>query len=435
MTEFEDLRARAEAGDVRAQVALGNLCQGLALELPPKLFSGLNIHPKRPQRSWGERLQTADVFVSHICPRTGEDRWRGELRKLSADEFAQLWSGERKDERQAVTWFRRAADQGDVWGQVALGSLYYRGVGVAQDGREAEVWFRRACERASTMSALDRFRIARMFAWGHGLPQDFAESMRWYRAAVDAAGSEFDADPSLRGMSFDWVRAVGRAEHGEAEAQFTIGEMFDVGRPARRGEWTGAAHRGTSFLRHFPENPVPENATEATKWYRLAAQQGHAGAQIYLGSIYRAGSRGVERDDREAERWFRLAAEQAHRDGQYLLGDMLENGLGCDQDYAEARRYYELAAEQGKASALSALAHIYSAGLGVPQDLVLAEKYSSRVFDAELMEHFGNDPKKEFFGRVSLLLSLLLSLLFAGLALVVLVIVGLMWIVSELFLS
>ena len=31
---------------------------------------------------------------------------------------------------------------------------------------------------------------------------------------------------------------------------------------------------------------VPENDTEAVKWYRLAAEQGHAVAQFHLGIKY-----------------------------------------------------------------------------------------------------------------------------------------------------
>ena len=66
MTAFEDLRARAEAGDVRAQVALGNLCQGVALKWPPGLshaYAGeLVLRPLWEERSWERRLQTADYL-------------------------------------------------------------------------------------------------------------------------------------------------------------------------------------------------------------------------------------------------------------------------------------------------------------------------------------------------------------------------------------
>ena len=48
---------------------------------------------------------------------------------------------------------------------------------------------------------------------------------------------------------------------------------------------------------------------EAFKWIRLAAEQGHATAQMNLGVFYQNGW-GVQQDEAEAERWFRLSAEQ-----------------------------------------------------------------------------------------------------------------------------
>jgi hypothetical protein len=63
---------------------------------------------------------------------------------------------------------------------------------------------------------------------------------------------------------------------------------------------------------------------EAVKWFRLAADQGHADGQFSLGVCHRDGT-GVEKDDREAVKWFRLAADQGHA-GQLLLSDVVE----CD---------------------------------------------------------------------------------------------------------
>ena len=61
--------------------------------------------------------------------------------------------------------------------------------------------------------------------------------------------------------------------------------------------------------------------------------------------------RGVRQDDEEAVRWYRRAAEQGHASGQYNLGFMYENGRGVRRDRVEAARWYQLAAEQGNASA------------------------------------------------------------------------------------
>ena len=55
------------------------------------------------------------------------------------------------------------------------------------------------------------------------------------------------------------------------------------------------------------DHGVPEDDKEALKWYRLAAEQGHAKAQYNLGWMYFNGN-GVPEDDKEAVKWYRLAA-------------------------------------------------------------------------------------------------------------------------------
>ena len=66
--------------------------------------------------------------------------------------------------------------------------------------------------------------------------------------------------------------------------------------------------------------------------------------------MYANGS-GVEQDYDEALRWYRLAAEQRHAEAQLNLGVMYANGSGVEQDYDEAARWWRLAAEQGHADA------------------------------------------------------------------------------------
>ncbi len=53
--------------------------------------------------------------------------------------------------------------------------------------------------------------------------------------------------------------------------------------------------------------------------------------------MYRDGN-GVLKDDAEAVRWFRLAADQGHATGQNNLGFMYASGRGVLKDEAEAIR-------------------------------------------------------------------------------------------------
>jgi TPR repeat protein len=91
-----------------------------------------------------------------------------------------------------------------------------------------------------------------------------------------------------------------------------------------------------------------ESNTEATSWYRKAADQGDAHGQNNLGLMYAKG-RGVAKDEAEAVSWYRKAADQGNADGQNNLGRMYEWGRGVAKDEAEAVSWYRKAAEQGDA--------------------------------------------------------------------------------------
>jgi hypothetical protein len=83
---------------------------------------------------------------------------------------------------------------------------------------------------------------------------------------------------------------------------------------------------------------------------RKAAEQGDAGAQFSLGWMYEIG-KGVPQDYSEAAKWYRKAAEQGLGSAQSNLGVMYEIGKGVPQDYSEAAKWYRKAAEQGDTDA------------------------------------------------------------------------------------
>jgi TPR repeat protein len=56
---------------------------------------------------------------------------------------------------------------------------------------------------------------------------------------------------------------------------------------------------------------VPQDDAEAVKWFRKAAEQGHAKVQYNLGVIYEMG-RGVAGDDVAAYAWYSAAAASGH---------------------------------------------------------------------------------------------------------------------------
>ncbi len=80
---------------------------------------------------------------------------------------------------------------------------------------------------------------------------------------------------------------------------------------------------------------VPHDDAEAVRWYRRAAEQGHAGVQFNLGLMYRKG-RGVRQDYVQAHMWVNLAAAQGDEKARKAR-DKLAEQLTPAQ-IAEARR-------------------------------------------------------------------------------------------------
>ena len=52
-----------------------------------------------------------------------------------------------QDDAQAVTWYRKAADQGNADAQANLGLMYANGHGVLRDDAQAVAWFRKAADQ------------------------------------------------------------------------------------------------------------------------------------------------------------------------------------------------------------------------------------------------------------------------------------------------
>ena len=169
------------------------------------------------------------------------------------------------------------------------------------------------------------------------------------------------------------------AEEGDARAQGNLGVCYAKGEgvPQDYSEavkwYRKAAEQGNALaqcllaLCYENADGVPQDYSEAAKWYRKAAEQGNVSSQYYLGLFYKDGL-GVSQDDTEAAKWFRKSAEQGYRYAQEILAYCYYIGRGVPVDYSEATQWYRRAAEQGHASAQYNLGLLYKKGLVASKD-------------------------------------------------------------------
>jgi hypothetical protein len=95
--------------------------------------------------------------------------------------------GVARDERQAMSWYIRAAGQDDTRAQFAIAEMYSEGRGVRRDDKQAARWYLEAAAHGFSKAQLT---VGLMYAKGAGLPQDLVQAYKWLSLAGDiAAGS------------------------------------------------------------------------------------------------------------------------------------------------------------------------------------------------------------------------------------------------------
>ena len=192
---------------------------------------------------------------------------------------------------EAVTWYRKGADQGNPRAQEGLGRAYLGGYSVSKDGTEGTNWIRKA--ENGYLKKAEQGDMEALLGLGslyqYGILRDLERAAKWLKLA---------------------------AEQGNTDAQHSLGNLYG----------------------YAPPNGFGDNV-EGVKWYRRAAEAGHAGAQASLGAAYFYGS-GVTKDHAEGVKWFRKAVEQNDFFGHEMLGHAFAAGKGVPQDHAEAKKCY-----------------------------------------------------------------------------------------------
>jgi TPR repeat protein len=144
------------------------------------------------------------------------------------------------------------------------------------------------------------------------------------------------------------------AENGDAQAQYFLGRLYAKG------------------------DGVPKDYAKAAEYFRQSAAQGYAWAQNNLGAFYAQGL-GVPQDYSEAVKWFRKAADQGDPLAQCSLGLSYSLGRGVPTNITEALKWYQLAAAQNQPDALLALGGLYLGGRGIPADHIEARKWLEKA--------------------------------------------------------
>jgi hypothetical protein len=236
-----------------------------------------------------------------------------------------------RDYEQAVTWCRKAAEQGDSLSEYLMGTFYEAGTGVPQDYGTAAAWYRKAEARGCTQAM---FALGEMSAYGRGVPRDMYQAIAWHRKAAQkkygpslyAGGKLYEMNGNMDKALTWYMIGVELAEKGAMNA---LADCYARGKGVERDVAKAIdLYTVAAALRH-------EGALKSLVGH---AKGGDAHAQFCLATLCAVGGPGsIKGDIREALLWYMRAAGQGHAPAQTALELARTNGLASDADFEAAR--------------------------------------------------------------------------------------------------
>jgi len=340
-----------------------------------------------------ESKQTSDVAAGRISLQELSDREFVHAQVLLGNCHLSGSYGFPKNARKAVNLFRLAAERGNAYAMVSLGSCYATGTGVRKDDTKAAGWlvaalagdadysrplpppdfFTQADRTGGTVAGeLANDPVGGSRATAHFLLGQIntrlnqpAEAQTHYiaaatagpdgrsgiyQAAVEAAinyafGRGTPRDPEKASEMLDRSRKLGARMGVNLIHNYVALKIVDEFAVADLEEEMTAAGTGNQSAVQYQiaqgladKKSKDYNVGEAARWYELAAENGQAWAMISLALIHARGELG-QPDPAKAFYWFEKAGggeKPKHILGVANLGICLQWGFGTPKDEARA---------------------------------------------------------------------------------------------------
>lgn len=278
------------------------------------------------------------------------------------------------------------AQSGDSTAQVTLGKAYEDGNGVPQSDNQALKWYWAAAEQGNAAAQND---VGLMFRLGHGVEQDKQEAVKWYRKA---AKQEYPSALFNLGTAYYNGDGVG-IDDVAAYEWFLLAQKFgsQPAADAAKRMKEGAAGRSQSAAfekigdMYQKGDDLPQSSSKAVDWYRKAAENGEAGAQMKLASLLLQGQNATSNYG-EVHRLCEKAANLHFSPGAYCMGQLYEQGLGVERDISKAAKWFGEAANMGLAAGALRVGEMYWNGEGFKQDKISAYEFIYIASTSDLPE-------------------------------------------------
>ena len=285
------------------------------------------------------------------------------------------------------------AEQGDKRCQNQLGLWYLHGVGTEQNNKLAVEWFEKAAEQDYAAAFGN---IGDLYRKGLGVEVDCQRAVQYYKEGAERKhyGCQYRLGKCyLKGISVDVDKDLAfslfmdSSLQGYAPAMFELCLCYLNGWGTEKNENAAiiylkkavkGKHAKSSYIlgNYYEEGIiVDKNEQKSLKLYTDSAKLGYAPAQEKLGDIYRQGLLGNEKSPKKSFNWYLKAAEQGKASAQFYVGYFYASGYGIKKDEELAFEWYTKAAEQKNAAALNNLAICFEYGKGTDVNLTKAIYY------------------------------------------------------------
>ena len=250
--------------------------------------------------------------------------------------------GIEKDVLKAISWHRKAAEQGNPSSQYILyNKLNEKGVSY-RDPVEAYMWMYVLLDGNPDSSGI----IKRSNALANGA-KDLTEKQ--LQEAINRAKL---MQSKIKSASFENLARL--AGQGDPAAQNDLGNIYLNG------------------------DGVTRDPDRACSLFLKAAEKGLALAQFNLGVCYLDGI-GVPKNEGQAFLWFLKAARQDNPTAQYNVGFCLFNGVGVTRNYELGESWLLKAERNGSVEAAFSLGVAYANGLGVEKNPYAATRFFTKA--------------------------------------------------------
>lgn len=289
----------------------------------------------------------------------------------------QLWLGQilretsRKEE--ALKWFLKSGkNQG--WSAFLAGEMYEKGEGTPKNLEQAVYWYRISAKNylnAYSRNAQEALRrlgveiyekgeylklVERAHVWHHETPKHLYEH--------EGSWWHFDKRPD------QFAALLSSAKQGYPHAQEMLGNIL-ISRDARElgifdanksKEWLAKAEIGyKDYVRELEKRVknrdvqamyemgnsyyrglcrLKKDISLAEKYFKMGAELGNDGCQLWLGQIMRGDGR-----KKEALHWFEESGKQGQGWSAFLAGEMYEKGEGVEKNMPKAIEWYKRSAK------------------------------------------------------------------------------------------